>query len=664
MGTEPSPWRKRLEDSAATAVPGTAAHRWLLLALLLLAAALRLWNLPRIPFTHDEISALLRVRFHSFSELIAQGVAIDAHPAGVQVFEWLWTGIFGTSEGAVKLPFIVFSVAALFFLYRFAAAWSSPTAALLSIAFIGTIQYTVMYGQIARPYAAGFLACALLVDQLSRAIGGRKYAWAGACIAAALCAYTHHFSLLFAAVAWLCFLPIASQNQRKAMLIAGVAALLLYAPHIPITLRQYGYKGVGQWLLPPEPGWIPSYVAWIFEYSIPLAALVLGVALAGWLRVFRTRGKGGYSPFILICLVLGIVPLGVGYGYSVWRAPVLQYSVVIFSFPFLVLPLFAGWRSLKTPVLALLVALIAGTAVHGLVSVRKHYQVFYRSKYEASVRGVIEASKHAGRLALLDLPAEIPGFYFRQWGVDSASAPYINLRLHSTAFTDSLMRATNANSVFYGASSGTVPEKLCRVRAAFPFLAARHDMEEGQIFLFTGRPNGSRLNDRMHTSSIAPEAVRGEGWQVDLPVVADTAARYGMAPKAWDMAGKEFGLIFEQSVYDLSSGDNDILEAAMDVAGAAQGSGLKLVMELREGDRKLVYSASDVQAGPGRSLLLVAVPLSDVPQHGQGARLRVYAWNPGKLPARINSITVDVQTGNPWLYALFRPVPAAPMLYP
>lgn len=640
-------------------------HRWLLAGLLLLCAALRLWQLPHIPYTHDEISALLRLRFDSFGELIAKGVAVDAHPAGVQVFEWFWTGLFGTGEAAVKLPFILFSVAALFFLYRFAASWTSPAAALLSIAFIGTIQYTVMYGQIARPYAAGFFTSALLVDQLTRAIGAnRKRAWAGVAIAAAACAYTHHFTLLFAALAWLCFLPIARKEQRKFLLIAGAAACVLYAPHIPLTLRQYGYKGVGQWLLPPGPNWLQDYAAWIFEFSIPLAVVVAGIALAGWLRVFRTGGGGMDNPFIPLCMLLGLVPLAAGYGYSVWRAPVLQYSVLIFSFPFLVFPLFTGWRQMKPAVLAALVLVVAGTAVEGLIVVRKHYSIFYRSKYEAAMHGVIGAAKHPGRLALLDLPSEIPGFYFRHWGADSTAFPCVNLRNHTTTYTDSLARAAHATSVFYGGSAGAAPAKLARVRAAFPFLAARHDFEEGQTFLLSARPNGNGLNDRSHRSTIAPEAVLGEGWQADvqIPVVQDSGVRY-MAPKEWNMTGHEFGIVFERSVYDLGAGGNDVLEAAMDVAAAAPEGGLKLVMELKEGDRRIAYGSSDVEAGPGRTALVVAMPLSDLPQHGQGARLRVYAWNPGLKEARISSITVDVQAGNPWLYGLFQPL-ESPLQYP
>lgn len=657
-------WREGLRTATASAFPGTAAQRGALLALLLLASALRLWDLPHIPYTHDEISALLRVRFSSFSELISKGVAIDAHPAGVQVFEWVWTGLFGTSEMAVKLPFIVLSVVALFFLYRFAAAWSSPAAALLSIAFIGCIQYTVMYGQIARPYAAGFFTCALLMDQITRALGGRRRAWAGVALAAALCAYVHHFSLLFALLAGLCLLFLASAHQRKQVLLAGAVALVLYLPELPITWRQLGYGGVGQWLAPPTPSWFPEYVAWIFQFSIPLAVVVLGVALAGWARAFRSGGNGR-SPFLFLCLVLGLLPLAVGYGYSVWHAPVLQYSVLIFSFPFLVFPLFAGWRTPRPALVLPLVALIAATAVFGLVEQRKHYEIFYRSKYEASVRGIVEAAKYPDRLALVDLPEEIPGFYFRQWGLDSASAPYINVHGRAASFVDSLLGATAAAEVFHGASAGAAPENLARIQQAFPFMLERHDMEEGQVFLFSGMPGNGKLEDLSHGSLVTPEAVKGDGWKVDedLPASRDSSDAFTSGPKSWDLSGREFGAVFERSVFDLASGDNDILEARMGVSNVGPGSELRLVMELKEGDRSVFYRTSGDSTRTGATSLFTAIPLSDLPKHGQGTRLKVYLWNPGGKAAQVTSIEVRVREGNPWLYGLFQPL-KGPLRFP
>jgi len=76
----------------------------LILLILAAGAILRFYNYSDIPFTHDEFSAVFRTQFSSFHELIARGVVIDTHPAGVQVFLYYWVRLFGISEPIVKLP--------------------------------------------------------------------------------------------------------------------------------------------------------------------------------------------------------------------------------------------------------------------------------------------------------------------------------------------------------------------------------------------------------------------------------------------------------------------------------------------------------------------------------------------------------------------------------
>ena len=67
----------------------------LLIFILLCAAILRFYQFETAPFTHDELSALLRTNFSNFQELIAKGVAIDGHPAFIQVFLYYWTKLVG-----------------------------------------------------------------------------------------------------------------------------------------------------------------------------------------------------------------------------------------------------------------------------------------------------------------------------------------------------------------------------------------------------------------------------------------------------------------------------------------------------------------------------------------------------------------------------------------
>lgn len=625
---------------------------------MLVASVLRLWDIPPIPYTHDEISALIRI-YPSLGETVSKGVIeLDTHPPGVQVFEWAWTKLFSRDEGVVKLPFILFSLLALFFLYRFTFAWCGGKVALIVTALLATLQYTVMYGQIARPYAAGFFTTALLADQLTRYLGsGSRRTLIGIAVAALLSAYTHHFALMLAAFMVVTVFFLITPTKRKGFLIVSGIAALLYLPNVPIFLKQLGEKGLDEWLTAPTINWIPDYLWWIAHCSLYFA-IALGLLIVGS-AALRIRHRGSIGPLWAITFVWGLLPLVIGYAYSVLRAPVLQYSVVIFSFPYLLIGTLAGLRHLRSSWTVPIAFATAALSVFTLITVRKHYEVFYRSKYEAITHGIIDAAKQPDRLALVDSPDRMIAFYLRQWKVDSVNAPYVNIHDRSAAWLDSVLNATHATSIFYGASPGTIPENIPRIQAMFPFMIERHDMDEGQTFLFAGTPTDARINDVSKQETITPEAIGGEGWQVDkdIPLFHDTTAKYGMAPRTWDLSGKEFGLVFDRPVYELANGDNDVIEARMDVTDAAMDSELKLVLELKEGEQTVFYRNSSI--APGGKSMIVAVPLSDLPGHGQGQRLKVYLWNPGNKAAHVASVTVQVREGDPWLYGFFQPLKGA-----
>jgi len=656
-------WRNGLKEAAARLLPGTVVQRLALLALVLLAATLRLWNLPHIPYTHDEISALVRV-YPSVGETIQKGVVEqDTHPPGVQVFEWAWTRAFGMGSAAVKLPFILLSVAALLLLYRFACAWCGASVALVLTALLATLQYTVMYGQIARPYAFGFFTTALLADQLTRYVAtGKRMALAGMVIGAVLSAYTHHFALLLAALMLATGFFLVPAERRKAFLIACAAVAAAYLPNIPIFLRQLGYKGLDQWLAPPGPAWVPDYLWWLAHCSAAMAAV--WALLLTTSAVLRMRHRGGSGPVWAIALLWGLLPLAVGYAYSLWRAPVLQYSVVLFSFPYLLLGALAGLRHLRPSLASPVAAAVAVVSMLTLVAARRHYEVFYRSPYEAAAKGIMQAAREQGRLAVVDAPPEKIDFLLRLWQVNPSTTPYLNARGMPLAQVDSLLRAFHGAEVFLGTTTGAAPELPALVQAAFPFLAERHDFEEGQAFLFSGIPVPRRLQDHAWSSLATPDAIEGDGWNVDasVPLWRDTLRGNGPAPRAWDLGGREFGILLEKPVYQLAHGDNDVIEARMDAAGV-QGKGLKLVAELRTGETVSIYRSQPFPGITGQGSILCAIPLADLPGHGQGQRLRVYAWNEGGGPAHVTSVEVRVREGNPWLYGLFQPL-KGPLKFP
>lgn len=659
MSDKPLPWREHVRLAAAVVMPGTRTERWAALVLLVLAAVLRCWDLPHIPYTHDEISALLRIH-PSLGETISQGViALDTHPPGVQVFEWGWTRLFGMSEAAVKLPFILMSLAALFLLYRTMHAWCGGAVALIALALLATLQYTVMYGQIARPYAAGLFTTALLADQLTRHLGsGSRRSLIGIAIGAVLSAYTHHFALLLAALMVLTGLVLVTPSGRRNYLIAAGAAAVLYLPNLPILFHQFGLKGLEEWLARPGPLWVLDHAWWIAHCSVPFAAVLIGLLIAS--AGLRIRYRGGIGPVWAITLLWGVAPFVIGYAYSLWRAPVLQYSVLLFSFPYLLLGALAGLRHLKGPWVLPIAGTTAVVAVMTLIGDRKHYEAFYRSKYEAMAHGVVEASRVPGRLAVIDAPQGIIAFYLRQWGVDSSTVRYLDVQGAGAGVLDSLYTVDAVSSLFYGGSAGATPENPGRLQASFPFLVERHDFVEGQTMLFQRTPSPGRIDDITHRITATPEVLQPEGWKVDadVPLFRDTT-RYGTA--RWDFTGREFGALFEAPLYDLSPTDNDVVEARMDVAEADRSGDLQLVMELKAGERTVFYR-NHALSSTGHAIV-VALKLADLPDHGRGLRVRSYLWNPSKRMARISALETHVRQGDPWLYGLFQPL-KGPLRYP
>ena len=81
-------------------------YKIILLSIIGLGVFLRLFGIWDFSLTHDELSVIGRLHFDTFSELIEKGVKVDGHPAGIQVFLWLWIKIFGISELSLRLPFI------------------------------------------------------------------------------------------------------------------------------------------------------------------------------------------------------------------------------------------------------------------------------------------------------------------------------------------------------------------------------------------------------------------------------------------------------------------------------------------------------------------------------------------------------------------------------
>ncbi|MCC6401494.1 MAG: glycosyltransferase family 39 protein [Flavobacteriales bacterium] len=657
MANDRPSWRAHLADADPRGIPGPPWARLALLLLLITAGALRLLGWPSIPFTHDEISALVRL-YPTLGETIRRGVIeLDTHPPGVQVLEWLWTRLVGRQEGWVQLPFIAASLAGILFMYRFALAWTTATAALAVTALLATLQYAVLYGQLARPYAIGLFSVALLADQWTRWLAWqRTQHLVGAALAAALCAYTHHFAALVAALIMGSGLALAPRTARLRWLLACGASLLLYLPNVPILLRQLGLGGLQEWLAPPNGHWFPDHLWWVAHGSALLAAvLLLGAAasLVGW-----WRGASRAWPIVPVLLVWVLVPAALGYGYSVWRAPVLQHSVLVFSFPFALVLLFGGLDLHRKALAIGLAVLLAGTAMLTLFTVRQHHRTALTSKYEAFLQAATDGAAHPDRLVVIDAPPEVLDLLEQEPRYTAAPGHYLRLRdLGSNAALLHRIRAQRPADVVLGLFHSTDRALPALVQHSHPALLERVDLVEGQVMHF--RTGGNGLADTVAWSAAAPGTVP-VGWQAEPAAIgADSLAGSG-----WDLGGREYGVLF-QAPLPGTHRPNDVVELVVDATALDDaGLGVEAVIELRsvvdDRDSLLVYrstSALDCARRVGeRGPVVVAIPLSRALSRHPGLLLRAYVWNRHSGMVRVHGLRLRWREGDPALYGLVEPL--------
>ena len=354
--------------------------------ILLVAAVLRLWKLGQVPFMHDEFSAMTRLGYDSFRELIRQGVAPDAHPAGVQVFLYYWAKVVGWNAFWVKLPFVLMGIGSIYLIYIIGRQWFNRKVGLLSAAFFAISEFTVFYSQLARPYAAGLFFVLLQVYFWNRVLFDVKkpspWLWVGFALSSWLAAMMHAFSIAQAGLIFLTGLFFLSKERRKAYWLSGLGALLLFSPNLPIFYRQLFFNGgVGGWLSAPKSSFLFDFLQYTMNYDylfmfVTGVIVVLPFILGHYERRKNAMRFVGLAWFLVIFLL--------AYIYSLMREPIIQFSTLLFCYPFLIIVAFSFFttRTLSPiqAVAAVLSLLFVGVA--SLINTRQYYRNMYHQGYD------------------------------------------------------------------------------------------------------------------------------------------------------------------------------------------------------------------------------------------------------------------------------------------
>jgi len=446
----------------------TTLYEYIILGIIIVSGSvLRFWDFQNIPFMHDEFSALGRLRFDSFSELINKGVLPDGHPAGVHVFLYYWTSLVGTTEPMVKLPFILSGVLSIWLVYSIGKLWFDGTTGLLAAVYISSLQFFVMYSQIARPYISGMLITLLMVYVWSLYFFKRRklvylvlYVLFGA-----MASYNHYFSLLFAFIVGVSGLFLVKKKDVLLYSLAGIAIFILYIPHLSIFFSQLGYGGIGGWLSKPTPLFFFNFLNWIFHFS----TVVWGAFIAAILFITITNGKfvvvSDAKVKRILLLSWFLLPIAIGYLYSVMRSPVIQYSMLIFSTPYLFVLLFSYHKKVPIISIGLLVSVLLVVNVSTLIFVRNYYDIFYKQPYEETVRTAIIDNNGIDVFLIGGYIPYYNEYYFSKYGKEIPYLPNIDIDNELSEFSNFISAIKETNIVVEGLTG----EQLQIVQSYFPY---------------------------------------------------------------------------------------------------------------------------------------------------------------------------------------------------
>lgn len=335
----------------AVGAPGQRSF-WIIVALIVLVAlAFRLPGLATRSLWIDELfTEWFAAR--SFTELWTDVPQFETHPPFYYSILKLWIGLFGNSELGLRSLSLVLSLATVLVVAlsgRFLnAGWRGRAAGLLGAALLAVNYASIREAQNARPYALQGLVCTVailatlvLVARLAQTPGEtsrRQDCWTPALalgVSAGIGLWIHNTGFFIAMGIWLGLaltLPFTPAERRLRNLLiflgAGLLALLVWAPYLPIFLEQSRkFMNLAFWLAPKPRD---LYSAWLLMLGDTwlLALPPLALLLYGLFRFFRC------APVLaLVTTIVLLVPLYAVLGLSFSVKPIYIQRLFAWTVP-------------------------------------------------------------------------------------------------------------------------------------------------------------------------------------------------------------------------------------------------------------------------------------------------------------------------------------------
>ncbi|MEO8085791.1 MAG: glycosyltransferase family 39 protein [Bacteroidota bacterium] len=622
----------------------------LLFIILFIGSWLRFHNLGETSFSNDELSALTRARFTSFHELVQKGIMVDGHPALVQTMIWFTIHHFNDDVFTIRFPFAVSGIVSILLIFLLAKRWFGSATGLLSAAALAILVFPLLYSQIARPYSIGLMFSLALAYFWTRLLfDEKKSAWISIAyvLCSACCIYSHYFSFMLAGIIGVSGLFFLKKGNYVQYILLNCIPILLFIPSISIFQQQFGYEGIGGWLPAPDSSFLFRFLLYIFNQSWLVIIIVCCIFIVPAVLYFK---KYSWNKFHTLSLTWFMVPFLVGYFYSIWKSPVLQYSTLLFSFPFLLLFLFSfinvEWITKKITVTLVLVML--GSGLYSTVIENKFYQTNHFGVFKELAEKTKEWDEKYGKENIVKLfslsTPEYINYYFRRLNHEPNISVYADDERTKYGVLSSILDTAKATYFLYAWTNALhAYETPVFIEEQFQVIVERDTFFNSEITLFKRGPQTD--SEKIITGT----DFERNNWNYETDNRSGDFARSGLFSEKMD-GRKEYGISYKNETSKLNLNSSNMLKAEAWFYAADTIRTASLVVAFTKNGEMVSYAAAPLQYffyaknKWTKVFLFSAIPPED-------CELSVYVWNPNHETFYIDDLSIKTAPRNP----LFRP---------
>jgi len=322
--------------------------RWLVVAVILVGAMLRLYGLKIQSLWCDELASWDYGHWSSVTEVMSKAVKQDLHPPGYHLLMHWIIMYWGDSEVMLRLPSVLAGILVIPAMYLLGKRIYGKSEGLIAAGLVAVTWAPVYYSQEARPYSLILLLTVLGMywwmgvmiswKQKQKARTGEIF---GYLLSAIGLTYLHYYGFLLVGLESVAALIYFKRNRYALTRWVGlyVSVGLSHLWWWPILGYQFSNNGQKiSWITKPTVAVFLDYALWLFNNSAKLL-LIVGALLTWWaginlarIKTRRDLKKQLMSPGVFLGLWL-VLPISIAFIASQMITPAMALRNLIISLP-------------------------------------------------------------------------------------------------------------------------------------------------------------------------------------------------------------------------------------------------------------------------------------------------------------------------------------------